>query len=108
LPPQELNFMEKVRDLIEGQLENELFGVDTLGDMIGLSRAQLHRKLKNTTGHPPGDLIRIVRLQQALNLLKVGEMTVAEVAYKVGFNSPASFSTSFSNYFGYAPSDVKK
>jgi len=108
LPPQELNFMEKVRDLIEGQLENELFGVDMLGDMIGLSRAQLHRKLKNTTGHSPGDLIRIVRLQQALNLLKAGETTVAEVAYKVGFNSPASFSTSFSNYFGYTPSEVKK
>jgi AraC-like DNA-binding protein len=100
--------MEKVRNLIEGQLENELFGVDMLGDMIGLSRAQLHRKLKNTIGHPPGDLIRMVRLQQALNLLKAGEMTVAEVAYKVGFNSPASFSTSFLNYFGYSPSEIKK
>lgn len=108
LPPLELDFMEKVRALIEAQLENELFGVDMLCDMIGLSRAQLHRKLKSTIGHSPGDLIRMVRLQQALNLLKAGETTVAEVAYKVGFNSPASFSTSFSNYFGYTPSDVKK
>jgi signal transduction histidine kinase/DNA-binding NarL/FixJ family response regulator len=108
LPPQELHFMEKVRNIIEAQLGNELFGVDMLCDMIKLSRAQLHRKLKNTIGHPPGDLIRMVRLQQALNLLKAGETTVAEVAYKVGFNSPASFSTSFSNYFGYAPSEIKK
>jgi CheY-like chemotaxis protein len=108
LPPQELHFMEKVRNIIEAQLGNELFGVDMLCDLIKLSRAQLHRKLKNTIGHPPGDLIRMVRLQQALNLLKAGETTVAEVAYKVGFNSPASFSTSFSNYFGYAPSEIKK
>jgi signal transduction histidine kinase/DNA-binding response OmpR family regulator len=108
LPPQELHFMEKVRNIIEAELENELFGVDMLCDLIKLSRAQLHRKLKNTIGHPPGDLIRMVRLQQALNLLKAGETTVAEVAYKVGFNSPASFSTSFSNYFGYAPSEIKK
>jgi signal transduction histidine kinase/CheY-like chemotaxis protein/AraC-like DNA-binding protein len=108
LPPQELNFMEKVRNIIESQLDNELFGVDMLCDLIKLSRAQLHRKLKNTIGHPPGDLIRIVRLQHALTLLKAGETTVAEVAYKVGFNSPASFSTSFSNYFGYSPSEVKK
>ena len=108
LPPQELHFMEKVRSIIEAQLDNELFGVDMLCDLIGLSRAQLHRKLKNTIGHPPGDLIRMVRLQQALTLLKAGETTVAEVAYRVGFNSPAGFSTSFSNYFGYSPNEVKK
>lgn len=107
LPPQEIRFIDRVRSVIEGQLSNELFGVDMLCDLIALSRAQLHRKLKSTTGHSPGDLIRMVRLQQALNLLKAGETTVAEVAYKVGFGNPASFSTSFSNYFGYAPSDVK-
>jgi AraC-like DNA-binding protein len=95
--------MEKVRDLIEGKTENELFGVDMLGDMSGLSRAQLHRKLKNTSGHPPGDLIRIVRLQQALNLLKAGETTVAEVAYNVGFNSPASFPPAFPIISGMHP-----
>jgi len=107
LPPQEIRFIDKVRSVIEAQLGNELFGVDMLCDLVALSRAQLHRKLKSTTGHSPGDLIRMVRLQQALNLLKAGETTVAEVAYKVGFGNPASFSTSFSNYFGYAPSDVK-
>lgn len=107
LPSQEMTFVEKVRKAITAQLDNELFGVDMLCDVIGLSRAQLHRKLKSTTGYAPGDLIRMVRLQQALNLLKAGETTVAEVAYKVGFSNPASFSTSFSNYFGYAPSEVK-
>ncbi|SDP76181.1 Signal transduction histidine kinase [Mucilaginibacter sp. OK268] len=107
LPPQEIRFIDRVRSVIEAQLGNELFGVDMLCDLVALSRAQLHRKLKSTTGHSPGDLIRMVRLQQALNLLKAGETTVAEVAYKVGFGNPASFSTSFSNYFGYAPSEVK-
>lgn len=107
LPPQELPFLEKVRNLINSNLANELFGVDQLCDSIGLSKAQLHRKLKNTLGHSPGDLIRMIRLQQALQLLKSGELTVAEIAYSVGFGNPASFSTSFSNYFGYAPRDVK-
>lgn len=107
LPPLELHFIEKVRKVIEEQLSNELFGIDMLCDRIALSRAQLHRKLKSTTGHSPGDLIRMVRLQHALDLLKAGETSVAEVAYKVGFGNPASFSTSFSNYFGYAPSEVK-
>ena len=99
--------MDKVRNIIEAQLDNERFSIDMLCDLVALSRAQLHRKLKSTTGHSPGDLIRMVRLQQALTFLKAGETTVAEVAYKVGFGNPASFSTSFSNYFGYAPSEVK-
>ncbi|MDR6944773.1 response regulator [Mucilaginibacter pocheonensis] len=107
LPPKELHFMDKVRNIIEAQLDNERFSIDMLCDLVALSRAQLHRKLKSTTGHSPGDLIRMVRLQQALTFLKAGETTVAEVAYKVGFGNPASFSTSFSNYFGYAPSEVK-
>jgi signal transduction histidine kinase/CheY-like chemotaxis protein len=107
LPPQEVPFIEKVRKVIEAQLDNELFGVDMLCDVVGLSRAQLHRKLKSTIGYTPGELIRMIRLQQALQLLRSGELTAAEIAYKVGFSSPASFSTSFSNYFGYAPRDVK-
>lgn len=107
LPPQELPFIAKIRNVINLHLDNELFGVDLLCDAVGLSKAQLHRKLKSTIGHTPGDLIRMIRLQQALQLLRSGELNVAEIGYKVGFSSLTSFSTSFSNYFGYAPRDVK-
>ncbi|WP_348084309.1 ATP-binding protein [Mucilaginibacter sp.] len=107
LPPQELPFIDKIRNVINSQLGNELFGVDLLCDAVGLSKAQLHRKLKSTIGHTPGDLIRMIRLQQALQLLRLGELTVAEIGYKVGFGNPASFSTSFSNHFGYAPRAIK-
>ncbi|MEO6850330.1 MAG: helix-turn-helix transcriptional regulator, partial [Mucilaginibacter sp.] len=72
----------------------------------GLSRTQLHRKLKALIGHAPGELIRIVRLQYAHDLLLRQVATVAEVAYMVGFGSPASFSTSFSRHFGFPPSRV--
>jgi AraC-like DNA-binding protein len=82
--------------------------VERLGQEVGLSRAQLHRKLKALTNHTPGDLMRIIRLEQALALLKANVGTVAEVAYWVGFGNPSNFSTSFSRHFGYPPSQVQK
>ncbi|PUZ19691.1 Signal transduction histidine kinase [Chitinophaga costaii] len=108
LPSREQLFIDQVRNVIEAHLADDQFNVDLLAQAVNLSRAQLHRKLKGSIGQSPGDLIRVVRLQHALQLLKAGTATVSEIAYEVGFNSPASFSTSFSAHFGYPPSAARK
>ncbi|MFD1257699.1 ATP-binding protein [Mucilaginibacter terrae] len=106
MPSMEQIFLDKIRQAVEQNLDDELYSVDQLGDDIGLSRTQLHRKLKGLTGQGPGELIRVVRLQKAYQLLKNKTGTIAEVAYMVGFGNPNSFSTSFSKYFGFAPSEA--
>ena len=108
LPSMEHAFLDRVRAAIQERLDDESFSVDQLSDDVGLSRTQLHRKLKALINQSPGDLIRVVRLQRALDLLSRHVATVSEVAYLVGFSNPASFSTSFSRHFGYAPSEVRK
>ena len=108
LPSMEQAFLDRVRIAIEAHLDDDQYSVDRLSDDVGLSRTQLHRKLKALLNQSPGDLIRLVRLERARMLLQINAGTVAEVAYRVGFSNPANFSTSFSNYFGYAPSEVKK
>jgi DNA-binding response OmpR family regulator len=108
LPSLERAFLDRVRAAIEAHLDDEQYSVERLGQEVGLSRAQLHRKLKALTNHTPGDLMRIIRLEQALVLLKANVGTVAEVAYRVGFGNPSNFSTSFSRHFGYPPSQVQK
>ncbi|WP_170069419.1 hybrid sensor histidine kinase/response regulator transcription factor [Spirosoma pollinicola] len=108
LPSMEQAFLDRVRTAIDAHLEDEGFSVDQLSDNLGVSRTQLHRKLKALINQSPGDLIRVVRLQRALDLLTRNVATVSEVAYMVGFGNPANFSTSFSRHFGYAPSEVKK
>jgi DNA-binding response OmpR family regulator len=108
LPSLEQAFLDRVRAAIEAHLDDEQYSVDRLGADVGLSRTQLHRKLKALIDQAPGDLIRVVRLEQALALLKGNVGTVAEVAYQVGFGNPANFSTSFSRHFGYPPSQVSK
>jgi signal transduction histidine kinase/CheY-like chemotaxis protein len=106
LPSIEQNFIARIRQAVESHLNEEGYSADQLARDIGLSRTQLHRKLKGLIGQAPGELIRIVRLQYAHNLLERRVATVSEVAYMVGFSSPASFSTSFSRHFGFAPKTV--
>ena len=87
-------------------LGDESYSVDQLGADLNLSRTQLHRKLKALTGQAPGEYLRQTRLLRALALLQGRVATVAEVAYQVGYGSPAHFSPAFSRQFGYPPSAV--
>jgi len=106
IPSMEQVFLEKIKRSVEAHLDDEQYCVDQLGDEIGMSRVQLHRKLKGLTNQSPGELIRVFRLQRAFELLKQRAGTVSEVAYRVGFSNPNSFSTSFSKHFGFAPSEA--
>ena len=108
LPSMEQVFLDRVRATIEDHLDDEQYSVERLSNDVGLSRTQLHRKLKVLTNEAPGDLIRLLRLQRAHDLLSAHVGSISEVAYQVGFGNPANFSTSFSRHFGYPPSDARR
>ena len=99
-------FLKKLMDRLEVHMGDEKFGVEELGTEIGMSRSQLHRKLKALTGQGPNQFIRTFRLNRAHDLLKVNAATAAEIAYTVGFNSPSYFTKCFHEHFGYTPSDI--
>ncbi|MDO7854307.1 hybrid sensor histidine kinase/response regulator transcription factor [Hymenobacter convexus] len=103
-PSLDQEFLRRISEAVLRHLADETFGVDQLGNDIGMSRTQVHRKLKALTGQSPGEYIRSMRLHRALALLRAQVGTVAEVSYQVGFGSPAAFSTAFSRQFGYPPS----
>ena len=106
LPSLDQVFIQKLEAAVLAHLGDSTYGVDQLGDELHLSRTQLHRKVKALTGQAPGEYLRQTRLLRALALLQARAATVAEVAYQVGYNSPANFSTAFSRQFGYPPSAV--
>lgn len=101
---QEDSFLEKVMAIISDNLEDQNFNVEKLGIELGMSRASLFQKLKALTGLAPSDMIRNYKLKKAAELLLGENLTVSEVAYKVGFNSPSHFSSAFKRYFGEPPS----
>ncbi|MBT8180339.1 MAG: helix-turn-helix domain-containing protein [Eudoraea sp.] len=100
-------FIKKLTDLLEVNLGNEHFGVQELADNVGLSRSQLHRKLKAIKGRSASRFIRHYRLRKAKEMLIENVATVSEIAYRVGFSSPTYFNTCFRIYYGYPPGKAK-
>ena len=101
-------FIQKMRNAIDENLDDETFGIAQLCRAIGLSRAQLHNKIKALTGLSTSIYIRSIRLKRAKHLLETTEFNVSEVAYEVGFKNPAYFSTAFLEEFGIPPSKTRK
>ena len=97
--------MERIMKSVNKNLSNSDFNVDMLTQDVGISRAQLHRKMKEMTGISTSEFIRNIRLEQAARLLKEQKINVTQVAYTVGFSNLAHFSTIFRKHFGVAPSE---
>ncbi|MEB2787075.1 hybrid sensor histidine kinase/response regulator transcription factor [Algoriphagus persicinus] len=89
--------------IIEENLQDEHFGVEDFAKEVGMSRTQLFRKLKYLVGMSASELIYSIRLKRASELLKSGNFTVSEVAYKTGFSTPSSFSNTFKKHFKVSP-----
>jgi ligand-binding sensor domain-containing protein/DNA-binding response OmpR family regulator/two-component sensor histidine kinase len=97
--------MEKIMKVINARIDDSNFNVEALAEEVGLSRVQLHRRVKELTGITVGEFIRNLRLQQAAKLLAAGDTTVAQVTYAVGIANPTHFSSAFKKHFGVTPSE---
>ena len=100
--------MERIMKCINENLQDADFNVEKLTGKVGISRAQLHRKMKEITGISAGDFIRNLRLEQAARLIKEKKINVTQVAYAVGFNNQAHFSTVFKKHYGMTPTEYSE
>lgn len=98
------DFMNRVYAVLETRLDDTTFGVEPLADAVGMSRMHLNRKVKAMTGMTPNELIRVVRLNRAAELLLTG-VAIAEVADLVGFDTAAYFSKVFKEQYRLTPSE---
>jgi DNA-binding response OmpR family regulator len=99
-------FMSKVFRIIESQISNTDFAISDLCYELAMSRSSVYNKIKTLTGTGPNDVIRLVRLSRAKELLSRRPYPIAEVAEKVGFADPKYFSTCFKKEFGVSPSKI--
>ena len=97
--------MERIMKSVNEHLSESDFNVERLAEDVGISRAQLHRKMKEITGVSTGDFIRNLRLEQAARLIREKKVNLTQVAYSVGFNNQSHFSTVFKKHFGMSPSE---
>ena len=96
--------MDRVMQSVNNHLSDPEYSVETLTADVGISRAQLHRKMKELTGISTAEFIRNIRMQRAAELIEEGKINITQIAYDCGFNSQSHFSTVFRKHFGLSPS----
>jgi signal transduction histidine kinase/ligand-binding sensor domain-containing protein/DNA-binding response OmpR family regulator len=104
ITPLDQKFIENAIRCVEQNVSSPDFSVEHLGRELGISRAYLYKKIVALTGKSPLEFIRTIRLQHAAQLLEKSQLTVAEVAYQVGFNNPKYFTKYFKEEFNMLPS----
>lgn len=95
-----------LRILKEG-MGNPDLNVDMIASQMGLERSQFYRKIKALTNYAPVELIRRLRLQRGRDLLISTEKTIGEIAYEIGFSTPAYFTKCYRDAYGETPSQVR-
>ena len=78
--------------------------LDELAYLSGRSLSSFKREFQDIYGAPPARWIREKRLSKAHEMLRSSSLSVADVAYSLGFENPTHFSRIFKQQYGYAPS----
>lgn len=100
-------FLLCITQHIEGNLDNPKLSAAMLSDLCGVSQKQLYRKIRKLTAMTTVEYIRHIRMQHAARLLAVGNFTVSEVMYRVGFTNASYFSRAFAAAHDQTPSEYK-
>jgi YesN/AraC family two-component response regulator len=100
-------FLSRMNEIIEKNISNINFTIDTLAEQLCVSRSALFIKIRKQTDMTPSDLIRVIRLKKAAELLTSNTYRVNEICYRVGFTSPSYFSKCFQKQFGILPKDFR-
>lgn len=98
-------FLQKAVDYIVNNLQDSQLSVDSIAALYNLSRMQVYRKIKALTGKSVVEFIKMVRMKQAISLMDANKLTLAEIAYEVGFNSASYFTRCFKEEYGKTPSE---
>lgn len=98
-------FIDKINKEIIENIADEKLTIDSLSERFYMSRSNFHKKIKNITGLTPNDYIKLIRLNQSVQLLVSGKYKINEVCYMVGFNTPSYFSKCFHEQYGKLPKE---
>ena len=108
IPPHELDFLEKVAQIILDSFPDGQLTVHSLCRSIGFSRTSLYRKIKSLTDLSIKQFITSVKLKKAAELLAKGDKNISEVAFYLSFSDLKFFRKNFKKQFGMLPSEYQQ
>ncbi len=101
----EEHFLQSIESVLKQQLTQTDFNAENFAKAIGVSRMQLHRRIKKITGLTTSEFIRMQRLKLAAFLLQQSDADIVQIAYTVGFNSPSYFNKCFKEMYQCTPKE---
>ena len=101
-------FLGKVQEVMNDKLTESQFNTQEFSTAVGMSRMQLHRKLKALTGLSATEFVRSQRLKLAASLLQSSNAGVSNIGYQVGFNDPSYFTRCFKEAYGCSPTEYSQ
>ena len=101
------DFYVRFLKIFREEMGNIELSVDSMAGKMGLERSQFYRKIKSLTNYSPVELIRHLRLKEGRALLTSTDKTVSEIAYEIGFSSPAYFTKCYREEYGETPKETR-
>lgn len=100
-------FYNRFLEIFKTEMGNADLSVDMIASRMGLERSQFYRKIKALTNYAPVELMRRLRLQQGHILLTSSDRTISEIAYEIGFSTPAYFTKCYREAYGVTPTETR-
>ncbi len=100
-------FYARFLDIFTAQMSNPELSIEEIASEMGLGHSQFYRKIKALTGYTPVELIRQLRLREGRRMLTATDKSISEIAYAVGFSSPAYFTKCYRAAFNETPSALR-
>jgi signal transduction histidine kinase/AraC-like DNA-binding protein/ligand-binding sensor domain-containing protein len=101
------HLLQEIVLFIERNIDDESLNFNSIADFIGISKANLYRKLKELTDKTPSEFVKAIRLEYASKLLKTTNLTVSEIIFKSGFANKSYFYREFAQQFGISPLEYR-
>ncbi|MBP3517416.1 MAG: substrate-binding domain-containing protein [Parabacteroides sp.] len=100
-------FYNRFLELFRTEMGNPDLNVDRIAGKMGFERSQFYRKIKALTNYAPVELMRHLRLKQGNLLLTTTGKTISEIAYEIGFSTPAYFTKCYREAYGETPTETR-
>lgn len=100
-------FYNRFLEIFRAEMGNADLNVDMIASKMGLERSQFYRKIKALTNYAPVELMRKLRLQRGRTLITSTDKSVSEIAYEIGFSTPAYFTKCYRDAYGETPTEAR-
>ena len=107
-PSQDEQFLKKLHQAVEQNIDNEYFSVQQLSEEMAMDRTGLYRRMQALDLGPPSTYIKRIRMEVAARLLRETDLPINEIAMRTGFSNSKYFSIIFKQEFGKSPKSYRE